>query len=215
MLIVYTTPVSLYCAKTRIALRIKGLDWDARPPLGGYGSDAYKTIVPSGNIPALVDGDFVLADSEAIAEYLEEAYPAPPMLPKNVRARAICRERGRFHDTRLEPAVRGLFGQVARSAREGAVLKVREEEISRRLAQFGQRLGEAPVAEPFPSIGDCGYLPTFMWIDALATALDLTIDWPDAVRAYRAALEAVPEIAAERDFYAPAIQPWIDQKAAT
>lgn len=215
MLILYTTPVSLYCSKTRIALRIKGLKWEARPPLGGYGSDTYKTIVASGNIPALVDGDFVLADSEAIAEYLEEAYPKPAMLPADIRARAICRERGRFHDTRLEPALRGLFGQVARTTRNDASLRASEKEISQRLAQLAQRLCEAPVAEPFPSIGDCGFLPTFMWIDALAAELELAIAWPDAVLAYRQALEAVPEIAAERDFYAPALRPWIDQKAAT
>ena len=68
MLTVFTVPVSLYCAKLRIVLRHKKLEWREELPPGGYGSDAYKQIVPSGNLPALRDGDLLIADSEAIAE---------------------------------------------------------------------------------------------------------------------------------------------------
>ena len=71
MLRVYSIPVSLYCAKLRILLRHKGLDWEEVMPPGCYGSDEYKRIVPSGNLPALVDNDLMLGDSEAIAEYLQ------------------------------------------------------------------------------------------------------------------------------------------------
>ena len=70
MLSVYAIPVSLYCAKLRILLRHKGLEWEEVPPPGGYGSDEYKRVAPSGNLPALRDGDLLLGDSEAIAEYL-------------------------------------------------------------------------------------------------------------------------------------------------
>ena len=81
MLTIYAIPISLYCAKLRILLRHKKIQWQELPPPGGYGSAEYKSIVPSGNLPALVDGSLLLADSEAIAEYLNEKYPNPPMLP--------------------------------------------------------------------------------------------------------------------------------------
>ena len=81
MLAIYSVPISLYCAKLRIVLRHKKLEWNEQAPPGGYGSDEYKTVVASGNLPALVDGSLVIADSEAIAEYLEEKYPVPAMLP--------------------------------------------------------------------------------------------------------------------------------------
>ncbi len=68
MLTVYTVPISLYCAKLRIVLRHKQLEWNEQTPPGGYGSNEYKTIVVSGNLPALVDGSLLIADSEAIAE---------------------------------------------------------------------------------------------------------------------------------------------------
>jgi len=59
-----------------------------------------------------LDG-FVLADSEAIAEYLNEVFEEPQMLPGDAKERARARERSRFHDTRLEPEVRAMFSQIA------------------------------------------------------------------------------------------------------
>ena len=121
MLTIYAIPVSIYCAKVRLALRYKKLhnqfEWREEPPLGGYKSDEFKTIVPSGNLPAMVDGDLMLADSEAIAEYLNERYPNPPMLSDDIQLRAKQRELGRFHDTRLEPELRVLFPMIPKGNR--------------------------------------------------------------------------------------------------
>ena len=61
MLKVYAVPISLYCAKLRILLRHKSLDWQEELPPGGYGSAAYREVVPSGNLPALVDGALLIA----------------------------------------------------------------------------------------------------------------------------------------------------------
>lgn len=46
---------------------------------------------PSGRVPALVDGDFVVWDSLAIAEYLAEKFPAAQLWPADARARAAAR----------------------------------------------------------------------------------------------------------------------------
>ena len=86
MLTLYATPESLYCAKLRIALRRKGLAWREVAPEGGCGSAGYRALVPAGTLPAIDDDGFVLAESEAIAEYLEETRPEPAMLPRDPRA---------------------------------------------------------------------------------------------------------------------------------
>ncbi|KAJ0796247.1 putative glutathione transferase [Helianthus annuus] len=44
---------------------------------------------PIGYVPALVDGDIVLADSFAIILYLEEKYPQHPLLPRDLVKKAI------------------------------------------------------------------------------------------------------------------------------
>ena len=132
MLTVYAIPVSLYCAKLRILLRHKKLAWQELPPPGGYGSDEYKKIVASGNLPALLDGELMIADSEAIAEYLNEKFPDAPMLPVEIDKRARVRERSRFHDTRLEPEVRILFAHIAPDNRNATLAEVQSAAISAR-----------------------------------------------------------------------------------
>ena len=112
MLTVYAIPPSLYCAKLRVLLRHKSLTWEEVSPPGGYGSEAYKALVPGGNLPALRHGELLIADSEAIAEYLEECWPDRPALPADPADRARARARSRFHDTRLEPAVRACFAHL-------------------------------------------------------------------------------------------------------
>lgn len=211
MLTIYAIPPSLYCAKLRIVLRAKGLEWRELPPPGGYGSDAYKDIVASGNLPALVDGDLLIADSEAIAEYLEEHFPLPPLLPDRPALRAKMRERGRFHDTRLEPALRALFGTIAPHSRNPALSAQKSAEMTARLRQLARMLDASPDL-PF-GLGDCGFPVTFAWIDALAPVLGLDVTFPGTVRGYRARIEAEPPVAAELAAYMPVLHAWVARTA--
>ena len=64
----YSIPPSVYSAKVRLVMRAKGLDFEDVPPPGGYGSDAYKALVPYGTMPAIEHDGFQLADSEAISD---------------------------------------------------------------------------------------------------------------------------------------------------
>ena len=185
-LLVYAIPPSLYCAKLRILLRHKGLSWDEQPPPGGYGSAQYKTIVPSGNLPALVHGDLVLGDSEAIAEYLNEQYPHPAMLPTNPIQRARVRERSRFHDTRLEPALRQLFKFIPRASRPVDEMALLGQAVNDRLAQLGGLLNQAPVTSDALTLGDCGFAVSFEWMEALSKdEAMLRIQWPESINRWR------------------------------
>ena len=210
MLKLYALPVSLYSAKTRIALRHKGLDWQEELPPGGYGSAEYKRIVASGNLPALDHDGFLIADSEAIAEYLEDRFPDPPLLPADPQDRARARERSRFHDTRLEPALRALFGNLDPDRRDPELNARQSAAMTERLGQFARLLGAAP--DLAFSLGDCGFPVTFAWIDALTPRLGLDIDWPDAVREYQSRLSDEPAVAGEFATYLPTLTGWLDAK---
>jgi glutathione S-transferase len=209
MLTLYSVPHSLYCSKTRLLLRAKGLTWTELDPPGGAASAEYRALFPFGNLPGIVHDGFALSDSEAIAEYLEEAFPAQPMLPQGAQARARVRERSRFHDTRLEPALRAIFPQVARPD-PGAVATAMAA-ISVRLEQLA-----VLVARPHAfDLGDCGYPATFLWTELLAGALGQDLAWPPAVLAYRAWLEAMPAVAAELAAYRPQCAQWVAMKRGT
>ena len=208
-LTVYAIPPSLYCAKLRILLRHKRLDWEELPPPGGYGSDEYKRTVPSGNLPALVDGTLQIADSEAIAEYLEEKHPNPPMLPDTPAARAKVRERSRFHDTRLEPALRVLFPHIASGDDTGGIAERQSTELSARLGQLGRMLADTPPDRERLDLGDCGYPVTFAWIDGLTPVMGLDIDWPGDVIAYREILLGKPAVKEEMSRYQMVLDEWL------
>jgi glutathione S-transferase len=51
-------------------------------------SDAYFLINPMRKVPALVDGDFHLWESNAILTYLARTFPATHSLPTDIRGRA-------------------------------------------------------------------------------------------------------------------------------
>lgn len=48
-------------------------------------------VSPTGKVPALVDGDLVIWDTLAIAEYLAESYPEKQLWPQDKAARARAR----------------------------------------------------------------------------------------------------------------------------
>lgn len=206
MITLYTSAESLYCAKVRIALRHKGVTFRESPKPAGY-----LDIVPQGSLPGMDHDGFALGDSEAIIEYLEDRFTGPALLPEGVQLRARARERARFHDTRLEPALRGLFGHVAPSGRDPGVVARQVAEIDRQLGCLAGLLDKAPDL-PF-GLGDCGLPVTFGWLDLIVPAVGAAVNWPEPVRAYRARIDAVPAVGAEMAAYGPHMLAWMARKA--
>ena len=202
-------PVATYCAKLRITMRNKGLEWEELLPPGGYGSAEYKAIVPSGNLPALIDNGFMLADSEAIAEYLNEAYPEVAMLPDTVQLRAKAREKGRLHDTRLEPAVRALYPQVAYETRDKDAVDHGGQEISKHLKSLEVLLKNCPLDPSKLWLCDCGFAVTFAWIRRFEEALSLAVEWPQSVTAYNDRLQSFSPVRDELEHYKPAMDEYL------
>lgn len=92
----YTYYRSSAAYRVRIALNLKGLDYDAVPihlvKDGGRQLAAeYRAVNPAGLVPALDDGGALFTQSLAIIEYLEETRPTPPLLPQDPAARARAR----------------------------------------------------------------------------------------------------------------------------
>jgi glutathione S-transferase len=213
MLKIYSTKESLYCAKLRIVLQHKQAQWQEITPEGGCGSEVYRALIPSGTMPAMIDGDLVIADSEAIAEYLDEAIVNPAMLPSNVQARAKCRERSRFHDTRMEPEVRGLFPHIA-AAMQGSDFSIAmSEKINNRLHEFSRLLSTDTTLDlNFLSLGDCGFPVSFAWLDAFTPVMGLELEWPEAVSDYRYKIEAHDSVQTVLNDYAQHITRWVELK---
>jgi maleylacetoacetate isomerase len=92
----YTYWRSSAAFRVRIALALKGLEYESVPKHllrdGGEQRQAdYLAVNPQGLVPALADDGFVIPQSLAICEYLEEVHPEPRLLPGSARDRATVR----------------------------------------------------------------------------------------------------------------------------
>lgn len=111
----YSGPLSLFARKVEIALHEKSLPFEREmvpfTQAAGYAPKhpAVLAANPKGQVPVLIDGDLTLFDSTVIFEYLEEAYPTPPLYPAGAKPRARCRLIELEADEVLLPMVRNLM----------------------------------------------------------------------------------------------------------
>src|SRR5262245_30530131 len=104
--------LSNYHNKVRIALLEKGVAFEEES-VSPSQKDEWLMRSPMGKVPILeLDGGRRLAESEVILEYLEDAYPQKPLLPKDPFARAKVRELVTFIELHLELVARRLYGPL-------------------------------------------------------------------------------------------------------
>ena len=88
MLIIHGVPLSVHTRKAIVTAIFKKIDYRFEvviPVIPDNPPPNWSTLSPTGLIPVLQDGDFTLADSSAICQYLEKTHPSPPLLPADRR----------------------------------------------------------------------------------------------------------------------------------
>lgn len=98
---------SPFCWRTKMALAHKGLEVETIP-----WRFTEKDKLPSpnaGRVPVIIDGDRVIHDSTAIAEYLETRYPDRPSLFGDQTGRALTRFVQNWTETVLQAGLVGLI----------------------------------------------------------------------------------------------------------
>ncbi len=140
-------PFSPHCWKVKMALMHKGLDFRTVPTrfleVPGVEGGVSKTI------PVIRDGETVVADSFAIARYLDEKYPERPTLFGGPGGEATARFIERWsqltiHPYLLKPALTGVHA-MQDDANKRYFRDSREARIGMPLEEFG-RDAEAGLA---------------------------------------------------------------------
>jgi glutathione S-transferase len=86
---------SPYAMSVFVALTEKQLSFELRTldlAVGANNQPDYAKTSLTQRVPTLIDGNFALSESSAIAEYLNEAYPHPPLFPTDLQQRARARQ---------------------------------------------------------------------------------------------------------------------------
>lgn len=81
MIRLYHAPLSPFCRKVRLTLSEKRIEVDLVDERYWEKSDDLLRRNPAGKVPILMIDGFVLSESAAICEYLDETRPDPPLMP--------------------------------------------------------------------------------------------------------------------------------------
>ena len=104
--------ISNYHNKVLIALHEKGVPFEEDCNVKPSQSPEYLALSPMGKVPYAEINGTRLAESEVILEYLEDAYPQKPLLPKDPLARAKVRELVTVIELHLELVARRLYASA-------------------------------------------------------------------------------------------------------
>lgn len=148
MLTFFDFDASPNCLKTKILLNELAIPYERRPVTREElrGSE-YRRSFPTGQSPAIQDGDLLLAESAAIALYLAEQHGR--FIPRDPRRRARMFQAMSVEASLLAPTVggQGLFGELMKPAAEQNVPRIAE--LREKAVRVGQILGEL--------LGDAAY----------------------------------------------------------
>jgi glutathione S-transferase len=137
MLELYQFEPSHYCEKVRFILDYKELEYRKIEVTPGVGQFELYQLSGQTQVPVLKDGNQVIADSSAIAHYLDQYYPNRPVIPAESRQRGLCLLLEEWADAVLGPNSRKIaFGTLSQnpSARTAALPRETPDVLKRLLA---------------------------------------------------------------------------------
>jgi glutathione S-transferase len=108
-MVIYGSSISPFVRKVVVFAAEKGLDFKVKGVTLNSQEPQFRAASPFGKMPALRDGDFVLADSSAIVAYMDALKPDPALIPTEPRARGSAIWWDEFADTILMAAGLKIF----------------------------------------------------------------------------------------------------------
>lgn len=165
ILTLYSARDCVHCHRIRLILAAKGVSYDlvlvdpAKPP------EDLIDLNPTQSLPTLVDRDLVLYETSVVAEYLDERYPHPPLMPIDPLSRA----RLRLAVVRMERDWLPLAEHCAGSGKNSEAARKRLREAL---------LGSLPLFKaakfflnPEMSLADCALAPLIWRLQSLGVSL--------------------------------------------
>jgi glutathione S-transferase len=156
----------LACEELRLPYRRH----DAGGAFGGVDTPEFRHMNPNGLVPVLIDGDFVLWESNAIVRYLGAEYGAGSVWPLDAKDRALSDRWMDWASFSLYPAYAAAFVGLVRTPPEKRDRAAIEASIAKThpvIAVLDRELeGRTYLVGDRPTIGDIAVLPSvFRWLN--------------------------------------------------
>ena len=190
---------SPYAWKVWLALEHKAVPYEIKVlsfDKGDTKAPEFRALNPRGKVPTVVDNGFALWESGVIVEYLDEAYPDRPLLPKDAKARATVRRIAAECESYLGP----LMTELSRATlgRKGPADPAVMADLHKRLDEELSRY-EAALAGDFfadgPSLADYTLYPRLRFlrrIDERQPGEDWSRHIPPRLADWMKRIEALP-----------------------
>jgi glutathione S-transferase len=194
---------SPYAWRAQLALEHKALPYELKIlsfSAGDTRKPEFIALNPRHQVPVLVDGDFVLWESNAIVEYLDEAFPGrgAPLFPGDAKTRAIIRrfieEVDNYYGKAIDPIIDQAFSVKPEERDAKKVADARKNAVDE-LAMFSKAMRGDYLAGPL-SAADFTFYPlvAFLYRTQKMKLPDLDVDGmlTPQLRAWKARIEALP-----------------------
>ena len=176
-MILYGSSLSPFVRKVLAFAAEKGVELEVKAVGVGDRDPEFRAASPFGKMPALADGEFRLADSSAIVQYLEAKHPGPVLIPSEPQQRGRVIWFDEFADTILAACGAKMFFNrvvaprfLGRPGDENAAAAAERDELPPILDYLetvvpgddgflvGDRLtlADIAVASPFANLGHLG-----------------------------------------------------------
>ncbi|MFC0246322.1 glutathione S-transferase family protein [Falsochrobactrum ovis] len=178
----YTRPLSPYSAFVRSVLYLKDLSFKPIVPPYPLPAD-FGEITPLKRLPVLItNSGETLFEAAIIAEYIEEHYPNPSLLPGSPRERAVIRLLARLCELEvLGPAMK-LFILLSKTEKDTASIEQLFSKLDKGLQIIETRLSDQDFAiGNEPTLADAWLLPVRFLMNPLGRlsgVSDLLHDYP-------------------------------------
>jgi len=170
--------------RSAFALCEAGVPYTPHPvgtPHGENREAAYLALNPMGKVPALVDGDVRLWESNAINWYVAEKHPETRLLPPTLAGRASVQRWLMFQAGHVSPASTTIFRKTNQRVRsfwktdaDPKAVEAAYKELARYLAVLEQALAGRDWLEGEFSLADIAYAPHFAAVAEGDGGLDLS-----------------------------------------
>jgi glutathione S-transferase len=204
MIELYQFELSQFAEKARLILDFKGLQYRKIEVVPGVGQLEILRISGQRQVPVIKDGNTIVADSTAIAMYLDKTYPDKPLFPGDAKTKAFCTIMEEWADSSIGVKSRKcLLGALKNNSLRSSILPSGTPDIFRNLVSaipnelfdaVGMGVGLSPanlkeveeslhreMAAVCTILGETPYLlgnqPTL--VDLTVAALSMTIKVPE------------------------------------
>lgn len=177
--------------RVRIALALKNIPYEIEAISlvnngGEHRTEAYASLNPQKLIPALADDGKIIGQSLAIMEYLEEKYPAIPLLPADALGRArvrslallIAADTHPLNNMRVQKYLVGEFGLTEEQKLRWYHHWIRENFVALEQMLKSEETGEFCHGDE-PTLADCCLVPQVY--NAYRFNCDIS-DFPNIIR---------------------------------